>query len=224
MISRRAKAAFYTVAGPLMWANGLRHRYFPQRIPNPLRVHLGPGQRQYIDGWTNVDANMFTARCDIWADMRNPLPFRDNSVDALYSHHVIEHLPDLTAHFADALRCLRPGGTYRVGGPNGDAAIGKFVEKDLAWFNDFPDSRRSIGGRFENFIFCAREHLTILTYSFLEEIMTGVGFTDLRPFLPVRETGLPEVFGPCLAREQETDFNTPHTLVIEASKPLSARH
>jgi predicted SAM-dependent methyltransferase len=219
MISRRAKAAFYAVAGPLMWANGIRHRYLPKRRVSPLRVHLGPGQRNYIDGWTNVDANMFTARCDIWADMRNRLPFADDTVDAFYSHHVVEHLPDLTSHFQDAIRCLRPGGVYRVGGPNGDAAIGKFVARDAAWFNDFPNSRSSIGGRFENFIFCAREHVTILTYSFLEEIMTGVGFTDLRRYLPVRETGFRDVFAPCLAREQESDFEMPHTLVIEASKP-----
>jgi predicted SAM-dependent methyltransferase len=206
-----------------MWANGLRYRYLTKPRPAPLRVHLGPGQRHYIDGWTNVDANMFTARCDIWADMRNRLPFRDNSVDALYSHHVIEHLPDLVAHFSDALRCLRPGGTYRVAGPNGDAAIGKFVQQDSAWFGDFPNNRSSIGGRFENFIFCAREHVTILTQSFLDEIMSGVGFTALRAHLPVRETGFPDVFGPCLSREQESDFETPHTLVIEASKPVCPR-
>lgn len=218
MLSRRAKASFYAVAGPLMWANALRHRYLPKRLRGPLRVHLGPGQEHYIDGWTNVDANMFTARCDVWADMRNTLPFRDNSVDALYSHHVVEHLPDLKAHFRDALRCLRPGGTYRVAGPNGDSAIRKFVDRDAAWFGDFPNSRTSIGGRFENFIFCAREHVTILTQSFLEEVMTEVGFTELRLRMPVRDTGHPEVFGPCLAHEYESDFDVPHTLVVEARK------
>ena len=222
MLSRRAKASFYSVAGPMMWANGLRHRLFPRKVGGPLRVHLGPGQRNYVDGWINVDANIFTARCDVWADMRNALPFRDASVDALYSHHVIEHLPDLEAHFKDAFRCLRPGATYRVAGPNGDSAIRKFVEKDTAWFGDFPNSRTSIGGRFENFIFCAREHVTILTQSYLEEIMSEIGFTDLVTRLPVRDTGQPDVFGPCLAYEFESDFDVPHTLVVEARKPQSS--
>jgi predicted SAM-dependent methyltransferase len=162
---------------------------------------------------------MFTARCDIWADMRNPLPFADESVEAFYSHHVIEHLPDLRAHFNDVFRCLQPGGVYRVGGPNGDTAIRKFVERDGHWFNDFPQSRRSIGGRFENFIFCAGEHTTILTESFLREILAEAGFEDDRLRAPVRDTGFPAIFSPCLAFEQESDFDAPHTLVIEARRP-----
>lgn len=222
MLSRSAKVAFYTLAGPLMWGNGLRHRYFPRRPVGPLRVHLGPGQRHYIPGWINVDANMFTARCDIWADARNPLPFRDSTVDAMYSHHVVEHLPDMWAHFRDVFRCLRPGGTYRIAGPNGDAAIKKFTERDLSWFGDFPHKRSSIGGKLENFIFCAREHVTLLTRSYLEEIMTSVGFVGIRACLPVRESGLPDVFDPCLRNESESDFDTPHTLVLEASRPTPA--
>lgn len=32
-------------------------------------VQLGPGQKNYIDGWVNVDANFVTAKIDIWADI-----------------------------------------------------------------------------------------------------------------------------------------------------------
>ena len=52
---------------------------------------------------------------------------------------VIEHLPDLPGHFAEMFRALKPGGVFRIGGPNGDSAIRKFVEGDSAWFSDFPD-------------------------------------------------------------------------------------
>jgi predicted SAM-dependent methyltransferase len=218
MISRAAKETFYVVAGPVMKANGYIHRTMRAPREGPLRVQLGPGQSNYLPGWVNVDANAFTGKCDIWADLRNPLPFRDGTVEAMYSHHVIEHLPDLVAHFADAYRCLQPGGVYRVGGPNGDSAIRKFIDNDSGWFIDFPDTRSSIGGKFENFIFCRREHLTILTYSYLEEIMTSVGFVNLRPCKPIRETGYPDLFRDCLAKEWETDFDFPHTLLIEAEK------
>ena len=164
MLSRKAKETFYIVAGPLMKINGLIYRFFRAPTDGELKVHLGPGQKNYLDGWINIDANMFTGKCDLWADLRNPLPFHAGTVDAFYSHHMIEHLPDIQFHLSEVFRCLKPGGIYRVGGPNGDAAISKFMEKDLSWFSNFPDERKTIGGRFENFIFCRGEHLTNLTF------------------------------------------------------------
>ncbi|MDR3416932.1 MAG: methyltransferase domain-containing protein [Nevskia sp.] len=219
MLARNTKAAFYTVAGPMMRTNGILFRRFRAPRSGDLKVHLGPGRKNYLDGWVNVDANIFTGKCDVWADLRDPLPFHDGTVRAMYSHHVIEHLPDMTAHFKEAFRCLGSGGVYRVGGPNGDSAIAKFVANDRDWFGDFPDKRRSIGGRFENFIFCRGEHVTILTYSFLEELLTDAGFSDVRSCMPVKETHYPDLFRDCLEKEWESDFEVPHTLMVEAVKP-----
>ena len=221
MLTRRAKATFYLVATPIMTANGWIYRKLRAPRRPGLKVHLGPGQRNYLPGWVNIDANMFTGKCDVWADLRNPLPLRDGTVRCCYSHHVIEHLPNLRHHFQDVFRCLEPGGIYRVGGPNGDTAMHKFVEGDARWFSSYPDDRRSIGGRFENFIFCRQEHLTILTQSYLEELLTDAGFVDIRKCLPVRETNYPEYFGECLAKEHEADYVHPHTLIVEARKPAA---
>jgi hypothetical protein len=117
-------------------------------------------------------------------------------------------------------RCLKPGGTYRVGGPNGDTAIERFVAGDSAWFYDWPDAWESIGGRFENFIFCRGEHLTILTSSWLRELMSAAGFVDIQVRQPTRETGYPEVYdAQVMAHEWETDFDHPHTLILEACRP-----
>jgi predicted SAM-dependent methyltransferase len=219
MISRKAKAAFYFLAGPLMSGNAILFRYLRAPKSGLVRVHLGPGQNKYLPGWINIDANRFTGRCDLWADLRNPLPFDSGTVDAMYSHHMVEHLPDITFHLRDVFRCLKPGGVYRIGGPNGDNAIRKFAEGDKGWFGDFPDKRKSIGGRLENFVFCRGEHLTILTSSFLDELMSEVGFVNMRTCLPVRETSRHELFGDCLSREEESDYESPHTLIIEAQKP-----
>jgi len=204
-----------------MRLNGMVHRHLRSQPPDPLRVHLGPGQNNYLDGWLNVDANFITARTDIWADLREKLPFRDATVDAFYSHHVIEHLPDslLPFHFGELFRCLRSGGAIRMGGPNGDSAIRKFVEGDAAWFSDFPDPHASLGGRFANFLLCRGEHLTILTESYLRELLRAAGFVgDVRVRLP-RETGQPERFDSALLATEETPEATPHTLIIEAVKP-----
>lgn len=184
MISRELKAAYYFVAGIPMRASAFAYRTLFAPKVGTIRVHLGPGQKNYMKDWINVDSNIITGKCDVWADLRNKIPFRDETVSAFYSHHVIEHLPDVDAHFRDVYRCLKPGGVYRVGGPNGDSAIRNFVDNDLTWFSDFPDKRKSIGGRFENFIFCRQEHLTILTLSFLKELMGDAGFIDIKPCTP----------------------------------------
>lgn len=220
MMSRTAKAAFYAAAGPLMLANGALYRALRAPRTGVVKVHLGPGQKGYIAGWLNVDANIFTAKCDVWADLRNKLPFRDDSVDAIYSHHMIEHLPHLQDHFQQMYRCLKPGGVFRVGGPNADTGMRKYLEGDSAWFGDFPDKRSSIGGRLENFLFCRQEHLTILTPSFLEELARDAGFVNVSVCAPVTQTNYPKAFGPeVLGSEYESTPETPHTLIIEAQKP-----
>ena len=204
-----------------MRINALRYRFF-SKGERFIRVHLGPGRRNYINGWINVDAN-FTSKIDIWADIGAKLPFRSETVLAFYSHHVIEHLPDrlLPFHFSEMFRCLTPGGMIRIGGPNADMAIKKFEEQDAHWFSDFPDPHQSIGGRFTNFILCRGEHLTILTFSYLKELAENAGFHQISFCRPTKETHFPSVFDDqVLSKEWESTPDFPHTLILEARKPL----
>lgn len=132
MLTRSVKQAFYSLAGLLMQLNGRLYCTFraASAIMNqPVRLHLGPGQKAYLSGWINIEANMFTSKCDIWLDLRNRPPFLGKSVDAVYSHHMIEPLPDIEGHLSDVFRVLKPRGVYRVGGPNGDMCYGQFFGK-----------------------------------------------------------------------------------------------
>lgn len=61
--------------------------------------------------------------------------------------------------------------------------------------------------------------MTILTYSMLSEYLSEIGYTNIKRCLPVKETNYPEVFNDCLEKENESDFDCPHTLIVEASKP-----
>ena len=224
MISRRAKAFFYAAAGPAMRINGALYRIFRAPKSGTVKVQLGPGREHYLHGWINLDANILTKNCDVWVDFRNKLPFREGSVDAFYSHHVIEHLPDdrLSFHFGEIFRCLKPGGVFRIGGPNADSALKKFGEGDRDWFGDFPDKRESLGGRFSNFILCRGEHLAILTFSWLNEIVREAGFDSLRRCQPVSETNFPRFFDEAvLQNEWESTPETPHTLIVEGQKPFA---
>lgn len=218
MTKRSAKLLYYTLLSAPMRLNALLYRRFRQN-GEPIRAHLGCGQKNYIPGWVNVDANFISAKIDLWANLEQGLPFRDGSVERIYSFHVIEHLPDnaLAQHFREMYRVLMPGGVIRVGGPDIDNACAKLVANDAAWFSDFPDKRASVGGRFANFVFCRNEHLTVLTRSYLEELACKAGFTGIRFCGPVRETAYFD--RQVLDLEYEDDYEFPHSILVEARKP-----
>jgi SAM-dependent methyltransferase len=217
MVSRSSKALYFAAMRTPMYLNGLLYKQLRQPT-KPLKVHLGCGQKNYIPGWVNVDANRFTAKIDLWADFERRLPFRDRSVNSFYSFHVIEHFADasLPRHFQEMYRALGSGGVIRVGGPNIESACAKLLSGDLDWFPTFPDERSSIGGRFANFLFCRNEHLTALTGSYLEEIAGAAGFSEIKRCLPVKETNYD--FEEVLPFEYEDDYEYPHTVMIEARK------
>lgn len=222
MISRKSKELFYSVLGPVMKLNGFFYKTFrapSQNNNSVVKVHLGPGQEKYIEGWINVDANIFSGKADLWADLRNPLPFADNSVDVFYSHHVIEHLPNLEKHLSELYRCLKPNGKIRIGVPHGGNAIKKYMENDHDWFIKFPDERRSIGGKLENFLFCRQEHLTIMTYSFLEELLTDAKFKNIKEGRPLKSDRYPDLIdSKSISKEWEGDPLCSITLIVEAEK------
>lgn len=218
MIPRTLRITYYALLSPLMRLNAARHRLVPLSLRRSRRAHLGPGQKNYIGGWINVDANLFTSRPDVWADLRYKLPFPDASLDAIYSHHMIEHLPDLDFHFRDMFRCLRAGGVIRVGGPHGDNAMKAMLAGLHQWFGDWPTRRRSLGGRLENFVFCKGEHVTILTESFLRELAEDAGFADIQTHLP-RQTSYPEIFDASISILEDVNDEQPaRTLLVEARK------
>jgi hypothetical protein len=87
-------------------------------------------------------------------------------------------------------------------------------------FSDFPDRYFGIGGRFDNYLPCRGEHLHILTFSLLAELLELAGFEPPVKWLPVKETGYPELFADCLATDLGVGLRFPHTPIVEARKPV----
>src|SRR5438552_2008014 len=95
----------------------------------PLRLNLASGFRPR-SGWLNIDS---TLSSDLCLDLREPLPFPDSCVDAIYTEHFFEHLnyasiDDSTAweletpssrsealtFLRECLRVLVPGGVLDI--------------------------------------------------------------------------------------------------------------
>ena len=80
-----------------------------------VRLNLGCGSRTF-SLWDNIDHDPECAP-DHLLDLGNdPLPYADNSVEAIYFSHALDHLTFREGQFilGECLRVLRPGGVLRV--------------------------------------------------------------------------------------------------------------
>ncbi len=128
----------------------------------PLRLHLGCADRTPA-GWVNVDYALGARLANLpgigracralgllrldWPagivvhDLRRPFPWADDSAEAVYSSHTLEHLTgDEGRRFArECHRVLRPGGVLRIVVPDlrvcvktyldGKVPAGEFLER-----------------------------------------------------------------------------------------------
>jgi SAM-dependent methyltransferase len=142
-------------SGPVSALNGMRQRPMPG-----LRLNLGCGTTA-PSGWVNIDrspglllrkasllrAFLMRARvlrgpqADVrWPsnvrrhDVRKGLPFPPGSVEAVYSSHMVEHLPrDAAVRLVrECRRVLRDGGIVRIALPNLRGAAERYVASDAS--------------------------------------------------------------------------------------------
>jgi predicted SAM-dependent methyltransferase len=182
----------------------------------PLHLHLGCGPK-YLKGFVNVDANPFN-KIELWLDVRNGLPFPENSADSIYSTHMFEHFyPDeLQRLLKECFRVLRPGGGIRLIVPSLNNAIVAYAEKRHKWFyDDYPRHFESLGGRFSNFVFCDGQHRTAFDLGYLEEVLREAGFCEVEE----SEEGRSRLYGENVPPYEPGDSRElPHSLYVEAFK------
>jgi len=77
------------------------------------KVNIGCGTNK-IEGWENYDVNTATGAEIL--DIRNPLPFGDNTVDFYFAEHVVEHVNYKQAwdFFDEAYRTMKSGSVMRI--------------------------------------------------------------------------------------------------------------
>lgn len=99
-------------------------------------VQIGSGPHP-IDGFTNLDLG-FDA--DITWDIREGMPFDDESVGFIFSEHTLEHIDypvSVKNHFDDLYRILSPGGIAVIGVPNGRLIAEAYVNNDLGLITEY---------------------------------------------------------------------------------------
>lgn len=185
------------------------------RPSQQAHLHLGCGPK-YIKGFINIDANPLT-KTDIWLDVRCGIPFPDGSVASIYSTHMLEHLyPDeLERLLRECLRVLKPDGGVRFIVPNLRSAILAYQQNRTDWFDSFPRTYSSLGGRFSNFIFCDGQHRGGLDFDHLAEVLHKVGFRSIEE----SREGASRLFGEHVPPFAPGDgVELPHSVYVEAFK------
>ncbi len=106
-------------------------RYVGRLLETEKNICLEIGAEKKRSGWHTLDINPY---CDICWDLMKGLPFPDNSVQKIYSSHVLEHFSysDLVKLLEECLRVLAPNGTFSVCIPDASIYISAYVNgRDL---------------------------------------------------------------------------------------------
>jgi predicted SAM-dependent methyltransferase len=216
MKNQITKDLYYASFGKLSLAPYWWNRLFGRnRFENAL-VNIGCGPK-YIEGMVNVDGNIFQTK-DLWLDVTLGLPFFTNSIRGIYVSHVMEHFRIKTVRrlLIEFHRAIKPGGTLRLVVPSLEYAVNAFTTDNAARLPEWPDKFSSIGGRFNNFLLCANQHLSMFDLSFLEELLNEAGFATVER----REPFVSRCFTPQQLRFESDPSLLDKSLYVEAVKTV----
>ena len=98
------------------------------------KLHVGCGNVKF-PGWLNIDVK---PGADLVIDVRQGLPFEENSLDFIYNEHFVEHLTYEEGEkvIREFWRCLKKGGVLRIATPDLDLLIQIYNRdfKNQDWF------------------------------------------------------------------------------------------
>lgn len=128
-----------------------------------------------------------------YGDIVKGLPEMDNTCDAVYCSHILEHLAyeDFLAALKNTLKILKPGGTFRGVVPDLNAAVMSYLEEfdkleapaNALMRNTMlgVESRaKKLPARVKN-IYGNSKHLWMWDYKSLAFELKKAGFTDIKP-------------------------------------------
>lgn len=103
-------------------------------------LNIGCGA-YYHPAWTNIDVAPVSPAVLSW-DIKKGLPFKNDTFDAVYHSHVLEHLSpkDALAFLNEAVRVLKPKAVMRVVVPDLEKIARLYLEKLDAVHAHHPDA------------------------------------------------------------------------------------
>ncbi|MDA8514746.1 hypothetical protein [Citrobacter sp. Igbk 14] len=150
---------------------------------NLRRINVGCGHVQ-PEGYINVDARQLPG-IDVICDAGN-LFFDDQSLDEIYSAHLIEHFTEVELSrviLPNWLSKLKKGGVLRIVTPDANSMINDYVQGIMS----FEDLRKVTYGAQD---YEGDFHYNMFSVDYLIDILSNVGFTNVELIEDNRRNGL----------------------------------
>jgi len=166
-------------------------RYFSD---NAIRkVQLGTSH-SLIAGWLNTDLLPNSPEV-VYLDATTRFPFKDSTIDYVFSEHVIEHMEYQSglSMLLECYRVLKPGGKIRMSTPDLRVLVGLLSSEktpsqnfyiDFATRKFLPDTAHCKEVFIINNAFRAWGHQFLYDRQTIEATMRTVGFENIRYYRP----------------------------------------
>jgi len=177
-----------------------------------LRLHFGCGER-ILDGWVNVDG-IPNPRADLLWDLRGPLPLFSQSVQYIFSEHLIEHLRwgEACRFLRECWRVLQPGGAIRLVSPDLEKFVRAYVAQDQGFFRRASPESPEPGGALNLVFRRDGHHHYLFDYAELERALRHAGFVH------VHRSAYGESSRPELNLDSPDEQRRTESLYVEAFK------
>ena len=153
------------------------------RSATQIKLNLGSGPVCGENGWTTIDQY----DCDICWDLRKGIPLKDNTVESIYSSHLLEHL-DYKSNIKFINECKRvliPGGKMLVCVPDARKYISAYVSdtefrpKNSLYADAIVDTSSAMD-QLNYIAYLNGEHKYMFDQENLINIFLKCGFSDVR--------------------------------------------
>lgn len=162
-------------------------RYLVSNEVRKLQLGAGP---TVLPGWLSTDVAPASFRI-LYLDATRPFPLDDDTIDYIYSEHMIEHVSwhEGLRMLRECRRVLRPGGAIRVATPDLGVLVDLYNHPDkpvndryVAWITE--RSLPGLGARKTSFVvnnaFHAWGHQFLYDGELMELALREAGFTDVQ--------------------------------------------
>ena len=158
-----------------------------------IKLHLGCG-RNLLEGWINTDFNTAKFQGSDFLDVTEKFPYDDNSVDYIFSEHMIEHISYQDGKFMleESFRVLKSGGKIRISTPDLKFLINLYTEDktDLQKkYIDYSVNHKSYNVSIGTDTFIINNfvrdwyHTFIYDEKTLKSLLESIGFSDVKSYL-----------------------------------------